>query len=279
MVSKYGMYDLAMGHVRETRLVREAIFSVIIQTGEYGAELDESLRRIRNDHHNKAQVVIIQNNGKDSDTKLQEAADHYVQLRESCTAAMANNIGSLFAVGPILFFLDHRALVNPDILQAYRDVFEKYEPVAVRGACSLLNSDNPFNKDAAHCHIGKEILPRYGDLPGNTAYLRKFFFTVKGFFDPLPGLEGMELSSRLHQIIAHDHKRQLYSPHALVHMDVARTKDEHGRLMRNQAQAWKLLEAKRPLCLQYIQDFAKAVRQGHIQPIRLDAGGFTQGGM
>jgi len=268
MHDKYGMYEHAVCSHHEVRHVNDPMVSVIVQCDSFCEEIRESMQHIRNEKKVTAQIIIVQDGPvEEPNVELQEVADHFVHLRAGLTAATAKNIGSLFAESPILLFLDHKAIVSPGILEAYCKAFIAYEPFAIRGACAVLDKNNPYNKRSEHFYLGGDVIPRYGDLPENTAYLSEAFYAVKGFFDPLPDLEGIEISSRLSYLSNHAFIQQLYSPHPLIHMDAARTKDEYEQQRQDSANAWKLLQARRPMCLKYMQVYKEAEKSGLFRPL------------
>lgn len=191
-----------------------------------------------------AELIFVDNGSEGRWGKLMGAsATTFVRLYSNAGAYLSRNMGSVFARGKILVFVDDDALVAPNFLHAYRELFAQYKPLCARGRVEPLTDALP-NSLARHYDLGSRVIPRYPDLEGNMAVDAQAFFQVGGWDDALLyGHGGMDLSFRLLQLDG-DRGRQLYSPAPCIRHDYAQdSRSLHEKRVKQQ-QAWAHLCAK-----------------------------------
>jgi len=192
--------------------------------------------------------VILVNNGVGEGTTVdlsEYKIDKYIILSENLGAYMSRNIAARFANGRILVFIDDDGIASSNnFLKEFRDCFDKYRVVAVRGTCQAPEGIQP-----AFYHCGDKPYPAFPTLEGNCAFLRADFMKVGGWNDDIKfGGGGFEIGCRFVKA-GYDYNRLMYSPFpVLIHKysddeytvsEKQKRQDQGRALLRSVHPDWK----------------------------------------
>ncbi len=132
---KFALYRKFFEHVDYLQQVAAPAISVVVISWRLHPDTIksfESLIRQRNEHF---ELIFVDNGAPPGEfDRLKSYIDTYIRLNQNTGAYLARNFGAVFATGRILLFLDDDGIPAADILRSYREAFDEYEAVAVRGS-------------------------------------------------------------------------------------------------------------------------------------------------
>ena len=216
--------------------------SVVIISNSFPELLYENLKQLRMQKGVSYEIILVSNGYKlYLKERFRSLVDVMVELNEDTGAYMARNIGAMHAKGEIIAFVDDDGVpVGDKYLKSFKDCFDKYEVVSVRGACESRNGINPpFYKPSEFAY------PTYPTLEGNCAFLKSAFMAVGGWEDMIRfGGGGFEIGIRL--LKKYPHTSMIYSPEPVLTHDYISSEDKLSEKQERQNQGRELYRQLHP---------------------------------
>lgn len=239
---KAALYSFWLESIQDDRLPSQSKeFTVVIICNKYKKETYENIVELRRQCAVDGEIVFVNNGDKSNDARnLAALVDVYVELKGNSGAYLARNIGSVFANGGILIFVDDDGLPEQGMLSAHADIHKQYKLDSVRG--SYLPK-NPNETPPSHYHLGDKALVALNSLEGNCSYRRELFFKVRGWGDYiLFGHGGAELYVRLISN-GSDQSKHIYIPGCILRHDYYRGEKHAKNKRKKQAESAYVLSA------------------------------------
>ena len=219
-----GLFD--RGFVLREKLLPRA--SVIVLAYKYHPDLERNFAALEHQIDASVELIYVMNGGGAVLTPDMEKLCDKIIITEynSGECLRPRNLGTFFADGEIVIFLDDDAIPESNWVRAHLKAHADYECISVRGAAkSKIN--HRINESAGNYYLGDKPFPIFSDLEGNTSYKRGIFLSAGGFNDHLHyGGDGVDLSIRLLKIEP-DMRKQIYSPEPVIYHDYC---DESGQV-------------------------------------------------
>lgn len=242
-MGKAALYSFWLESIQDERVSSSnKKITVVIICNKYKKETYENIVELRHQCGVDGEIVFVNNGDKSDDARsLTALVDVYVELKGNSGAYLARNIGSVFANGDILIFVDDDGLPEEGMLSAHADVHEKYILDAVRG--SYLPK-NPNETPPSHYHLGDNPLVAINCLEGNCSYRKDLFFKMEGWGDYiLFGHGGAELYVRMISN-GSDQSKHVYIPNCILRHDYYRGEKHAKNKRKKQAESAYILSAK-----------------------------------
>lgn len=207
--------------ISDKRITTLPTATVVVVLYNIGVEIFELMNSLNEQSLTSFEIVII-NNGK-VDEKVVERikAESFLYIESSSNSvSLGRNIGTAYARGDIVIFLDDDCIPHKDLVRSH--VLSYHEPSVLGVQGKSLPRHFPFYCHfQSHYDLGNTIKPIVViGLEGNVS-LRKSVLTEVGGFDPvLFGAEGLELSYRIAQKYQKP-QRLIYNPEAIIYHDFA----------------------------------------------------------
>jgi len=228
-----------------TRYARDvADFSVVVIAANVTAETYSCITEIARQRDAGIELVFVDNGcGNAISEDISRVADTFVRLNNNTGAYLARNVGAVFSHGERLIFLDDDARPAENFIRAYRNVFEAFDVICVRGLV-LPKTDTPLNAYARHYNLGNRPFARFNDFEGNMAVSTDAFFAVGGWDDAIRfGHGGIDLSYRF--LTRYGNPAQLiYTPEPVVYHDYGKGENQFQDKLAKQARGWEYLRSK-----------------------------------
>lgn len=243
--AKYDRYAPLVESVDRRPSATAPALSVVVVTWRYQPETLECLKRLEKERERSYELILVDNGCPEGTLEaLYPYADIRVRLGSNTGACVARNIGAVYAQAPLLLFLDDDALPAEHLLAAHLYTHQRYDVIAVRGACRPRGAGNWFNSKAQHYYLGDRPFPRFADIEGNTSYRSEPFFACGGWDDDLFfGHEGAVLALRLWRRDP-EWRRQIYSPDPVILHDFAHSADHmQAKRARQRESLQRILQA------------------------------------
>lgn len=252
---KICLYENLFEKFELLRRVLNPKISIIVVGWEYSSDIKKNLEILFTQKNDSMEIILVNNGCGDSEwASLKPYINKYVVLSKNSGACIARNLGSIFAEGRILLFVDDDGIPDAHFIKGHILTHEMYDVIAVRGACLPKNINNPFNSDISHYFVNDSVCPSFLELEGNTSIRAEVFFKVGGWDDQLfYGHEGLDLSIRLLDVEP-DISKQVYSPLPILFHDFTENDKTLERKKEKQLLSWRLLEKKHP-AIRLIRDF------------------------
>lgn len=225
-MAKSSAYQAEFRYSVDKRRLEEPRVSVVVISHRRHPDTARCLNSLRASLAERGELLFVSNGVAAEDLgEIPAIADLYIELGRNTGAFMARNIGSAFARGPILLFVEDDCVPEPGIIDAHLLAHERGARVSVRGVYEP-KQDSPLNRLAHHYSMGNHPQPSYAIVEGNTSYRADTFHAVGGWRDEIRfGGGGTELALRL---LEHepDLRSQVYEPTARIMHDYA-VNEEH----------------------------------------------------
>ncbi|WGI24898.1 glycosyltransferase [Halomonas alkaliantarctica] len=241
-VDKAALYSFWLESIQDERLPSSnKKITVVIICNKYKKETYENIVELRHQCGLDGEIVFVNNGDKGNDARsLAALVDVYVELKGNSGAYLARNVGSVFAHGDILIFVDDDGLPEKGMLSAHADIHKQYTLDSVRG--SYLPK-NPNETPPSHYHLGDKPLVALNCLEGNCSYRRDLFFKMQGWGDYiLFGHGGAELYVRLISN-GSDQSKHIYIPGCILRHDYYRGEKHARNKRKKQAESAYVLSA------------------------------------
>ncbi|MHC4728500.1 MAG: exostosin domain-containing protein, partial [Planctomycetota bacterium] len=215
---KLSLYRKFFEHVACLRQVTAPAISVIVISWRLHPDTIKSFESLIQQRNENFELVFVDNGAKPGEFDcLKPFIDTYVRLNQNTGAYLARNVGAVFAKGRIILFLDDDGIPETDILRSYREAFDKYEAVAVRG--SIWPKDRNAEPYDGNQNYGDKPFPYFSCQEGITAYDALVFYYVGGWDDKIIfGGGGIDISRRLLDVEP-DMRKQIYLPQIVLYHD------------------------------------------------------------
>lgn len=227
----------------DNRITNNPILSVIIVAYKTNKLLLECLNSLKKQTNSNFEIIVIDNGGNDEiEEQLFEENLLFVKCPINFILSEGRNIGTNFAKGKIIAFLDDDAISDENWIESIIRAFEENDIWGLRGKV-LPKNPNAFIKTEAHYDLGvKKQIINYIDTEGNSAFLKEKYIEFGGMNPLLFGAEGFELSYRIFK--KYGFGRILYSPEMIIYHDYASTDDklltkQKRHELMNQYLRWK----------------------------------------
>ncbi len=201
------------------------LFSVILVAWQSADVLLDGLAHLRNQRgveRSDVEIVLVDNGGLESILpRLSEYVDLHIRMHHNVGIGPARNVGTAYARGPLLSFVEDDGLVDDNYFDAARRHFEKNRDiVALRGR--IFAKDHPyFSTVAVQYDRGDQVLDDCLVTEGNSMVRRAELMQAGGFSDILSPHEGVEVSFRLKA--SHPGSRIVYVPDVVMRHDFCET--------------------------------------------------------
>ena len=241
-MDKAALYSFWLESIEDDRVSAEIKkITVVIICNKYKKETYENIVELRRQCGVDGEIVFVNNGDKSNEARsLAALVDVYVELKGNSGAYLARNIGSVFANGDILIFVDDDGLPEKGMLSAHADIHKQYTLDSVRG--SYLPK-NPNETPPSHYHLGDKPLVALNCLEGNCSYRRDLFFKIRGWGDYiLFGHGGAELYVRLISN-GSDQSKHIYIPGCILRHDYYRGEKHAKNKRKKQAESAYVLSA------------------------------------
>ena len=210
-------YILSDNDGRIIAMPTATVVVVAYNTGEAVFELTNSLNE---QSHFSFEIVII-NNGKIEPKVVERIKAEPLLYIESSwnSVSLARNIGTAYARGDIIIFLDDDCIAHKDLVRSHVLSYQEFSVLGVQGK-SLPKRFPFYCHFQSHYDLGNTIKPAVIGLEANASFKKSALIEVGGFDPELFGGEGLELSYR----IAKKYKRPnalIYNPEAVIYHDFA----------------------------------------------------------
>lgn len=178
---KLDLYIPYFQHVKRYKEVTNPKISVIVISWRLHKNTLKSFEILDKQKDYNFELIFVDNGAKEGEfDSLIPFIDTYVKLNTNTGVSIAKNIGSLFAQASILFFLEDDGIPDIDLIESHIEMHNCYDVISVRGAC-LYNTNNPYNNMQLHYYLGKNVIPSYSELEGNSSYNSVTFYKVGAF--------------------------------------------------------------------------------------------------
>jgi len=204
----------------DRRILENPELSVIIVAYNTRDKLVDCVESLLNNNAGNYEIIIVDNGGNEKAAdKLLGFRLLYISSPHNFGPSEGRNIGTYFAKGEIVAFLDDDAIAGKDYVKTIIEIFRKYKIIGLRG--KVLPKTNHYNnKEAGHYDLGNNCkFIRYVNAECNSAFSKNEYFKLNGMNPLLFGHEGIELSYRIEK--SHGFKKILYSSEIIIYHDYA----------------------------------------------------------
>jgi glycosyltransferase involved in cell wall biosynthesis len=167
--------------------------------------------------------IIVVDNGKNESiyNRLINYPILYIRLKENYKPSIARNIGTIYAKGKIVSFIDDDAIAEQNYIEAHYYAHQGMNVRGVRGKI-LPKTNTIYNCLAYHYNLGEEVVPSYIDMEGCASFRKMDLIEVGGFNPQVFAGEGSEISYRLIKRFGIP-ESLIYWPQAIIYHDFSTT--------------------------------------------------------
>lgn len=258
---KYGDF---IREIDDHRTIDSPSLSVILVTYRRPKELSACLDSLRSQTYRDFEVIIVHNGGSVFDDEWQSGLSAVcLHLTTNHRQVLGRNIGSEFARGELLYFLDDDSIVAPYSLQNLVEFFQTHSAVAVRGRF-LPRTESLLNTLASHYDLGDVIVE--GKWHENNAAVRlEVFREVGGYDDGFP--IGHEATFLFYCLVKKwGAGRVVYLPGTVVYHDYAPSVLHYFKKKARHGMSRAIQERRYPEIVPYIKNLATIENRGQRHP-------------
>ncbi|MHA1342118.1 MAG: glycosyltransferase family 2 protein [Promethearchaeota archaeon] len=195
--------------------------SVIIVTYNTNQELlSQNLESLKKQFNHNFEIIIVDNSDKrDIKSIALRYTLKYIKLNKNYGLSLARNIGTKYARGDIVIFLDDDAIPADDFIEQHIKAYQINDIIGLRGKAIPINNKNIYNHFSYHYDYGNKTIPCYINLEGNSSFKREELIKIGGLNPKLEGaggFEGLELSYRIISKFK-DLNKLIYYPDAIIY--------------------------------------------------------------
>jgi glycosyltransferase involved in cell wall biosynthesis len=205
----------------EKRILSLPKATVVIVMYNTGVAILELLDSLRKQTLSSFEIIII-NNGKVMSKVIERIMAEpilYIESRRN-SVSLSRNIGTAYARGEIVIFLDDDCLAHQDVVSAHVHSYHNPFIMGVQG--KGLPKRLPFYCHfQSHYDLGAIIRPAVIGFEANASFRKRVLDEVGGFDPELFGAEGVELSYRIVQKYKQP-EALIYNPEAVIFHDFAK---------------------------------------------------------
>ncbi|MTI86448.1 MAG: FkbM family methyltransferase [Balneolaceae bacterium] len=238
---KRALYKYWFSSVKYINEINQPKVSAVLISNKFKEKSVENFKRLSEQLDGIGELIFVNNGKADAEfERLMPYIDTYVKMKGNSGAYLARNMGTVFAKGELLLFVDDDGIPDGGMIEAHIKEHEARDILVSRG---VYYSDDPAD-DPWHYSMGDEICPAVTLLEGNAVYSAKAFYQVGGWGDYiLFGHGGKELSCRLLGLDP-DMNKQIYTPHSRLNHNYVRSLDHQKTKDKKQTYSSYLLRTK-----------------------------------
>jgi glycosyltransferase involved in cell wall biosynthesis len=202
----------------DRRFLKYPELSIIVVGYNTGAKLVDCIESVLNNNAGNYEIIVVDNGGNEKIIeKLLEFKLLYIASPHNLGPSEGRNIGTYFAKGDIISFLDDDAVAGKDYVQSIIEAFKNDNVIGLRG--KIMPKSTPSHQNNAnHYDLGNnDLLIRYINTEGNSAFKKNEYLKLNGMNPLLFGHEGIDLSYRMEK--EHDCRMLRYSPNVIIYHD------------------------------------------------------------
>ncbi len=239
----------------------ELVASVIIVTYKIDkSEFRKTLRALDSQGRDDFEVVIVDNGNSWDVKKLASSIDsvsRYLKLKENYGLNIARNIGTKFASGEILIFLDDDGVPAKDFIKGHLKIYQKGGVVAARGKVLPKNENSILNKITGHYDLGDKPFPYYINTEGNSSIKRELFLELEGVKESLSGAGGHEGAELSYRIAKKTGKKDgvYYNPWAVIYHDYSPDLKTYFKKQIRHKKHGRKLEEENPKLAEFVESY------------------------
>ncbi|UCG55040.1 MAG: glycosyltransferase [Dehalococcoidia bacterium] len=201
------------------KTIESCPLSVVIVTYKRNNDLVECLNSLQAQSEDNFEIIVVDNGNDEHLFRILQYYNlKYIRLRDNFRPSMGRNIGTEYARGDVVCFLDDDGIADTDFIKEHLLAYDKYEIIGLRGRI-LPRTDTIYNYLQSHYDFGNDIKEFYISVEGNCSFKRDALLVSGGFDTELFGGEGLELSFRLVNLFGRE--KLIYYPKAIIYHDVA----------------------------------------------------------
>ena len=208
--------------IRDHRTNPVPKLTIVIVTYNKHTELLENLNALNDQTDNSFEVIVVDNSGDLRGFKKSTDKFNFnlcgIELKHNFGPSRARNIGTEFAKGQYIVFLDDDVVADKNLVRNIVEYFENYNICGLRGKVlpksQAGSEDTPINYD-----LGQEIIPTACEISSLSAFRKDVLIKMGGFDELLFGSEGMELSYRICKAQKEKIQSILYFSDVIVYHD------------------------------------------------------------
>ena len=218
--------------------------------------LAQNLDSLSNQTTNDFEILIVDNSDKmDIRPVVSKYVLKYIKLNKNYGLSLGRNVGTKFAKGDIIIFLDDDAIPARDFVENHIAAY-KCNISGLRGK-SLPRTPTIYNYLTSHYDLGDHIIPYIVNLEGNSSFKRDILIEVGGFNPELQkagGFEGTELSYRI-VMRYNDKNRVVYYPDAIIYHDYSNSFLKYLKKRLRHAKYRKMLKKRFPNLFKFRSEY------------------------
>lgn len=200
--------------------------SVIIVTYNTEKELlSQNLDSLNKQTSKDFEIIIVDNSDKtDVKSIMPSYSLKYIKLNKNYGLSLARNIGTKYARGVIVIFLDDDAIPANDFVEKHINAYKEHNIFGLRGK-ALPRTTTIYNYFVSHYDYGDQTIPCFINLEGNSSFKKDILIEVGGFNPAIQGAGGGEGLELTHRIInkCKDKSKLIYYPNAIIYHDYSHT--------------------------------------------------------
>lgn len=214
-------YLLEFKALYEREIREPAVISAVVVAYKFNPDTAYCLSMLNLQRAPGLEIILVDNGSEQGALEgLYRFADCVVRLKRNTGAYLSRNIGSLFANGKVLLFVDDDGLPSPGFVRSHLEAHYTWDIDSARGVVQP-KTGKPINRLAGHYSLGPSPYPVFSDVEGNVSYCASSFFAVGGWDDEITfGGGGVDLAIRLYRQFS-DLRRQVYIPGPVLRHDYA----------------------------------------------------------
>jgi glycosyltransferase involved in cell wall biosynthesis len=204
----------------EGRILSAPKATVVIVMYNTGVAILELLDSLKEQSLSSFEIIIINNGRTDQEVVGKVLEEHVLYLESSRNSvSLGRNIGTAYARGEVVIFLDDDCLAHHDVVRAHVHSYRDPSIMGVQG--KGLPKRLPFYCHfQSHYDLGPTIRPAVVGFEANASFRKNVLDEVGGFDPELFGAEGSELSYRIVQKFKQP-DALIYNPEAIIFHDFA----------------------------------------------------------
>ncbi len=201
--------------------------SVVIVTYYGNQGLLEALEALQNQNTENFEIIVV-DNGNNSEIQRQIPRRNLLHIvcPQNMILSEGRNIGSGFARGRILAFLDDDAIASENYIKSLRNAFDTYAIAGLRGKV-LPKEQVHRHVGINHYNLGAKPMPFMINTEGNSAFRKTVYQALGGMNPLLFGHEGWALSYKI--VRKYGINSLIYWPETVVYHDYANSNQKEGR--------------------------------------------------
>ncbi|MBD3225248.1 MAG: glycosyltransferase, partial [Caldithrix sp.] len=210
--------------------IKELLVSVVIVSYKGNQGLLECLEALNSQTDERFEVILVNNGANESvEDELDQKPLLHIRCPQNMILSEGRNIGSYFAKGKYLAFLDDDAIVSKDYIESIIRAFTKYRIAGFRGKV-LPKKHEERHQGINHYNLGDRIIPFMINTEGNSAFRKNIYQEFGGMHPLLFGHEGWEISSKI--VKKYGTPSLIYWPETVVYHDYSDTDQKSDRKQR-----------------------------------------------